>query len=128
MTSKLEPTSSVEQQDAKVKERIFFTENIWHEVYPKVNPGHFLRALREHIDLTKYGPGVNEFYYAFVALDDDLMEFFLHWVNSTYRKKKAVVDIGVRLPYEEVVEASKEEAFKADVEAIFEDPDWWVEL
>ena len=81
---------------------------------------------------------------------------FSNWVGSDYYPENASIDIGIRVPYQEVVDgdqrtviklmekallqgidqiAEHEEelvapfdykAFKADVEAIFENPDWYV--
>ena len=146
----------IAQQEQENKEQLFFSGRIWHELLPKVSPGLFINGLRPRIDLKKYGEGIAKFYFTFVVLEK-ITPNFSNWVGSDYYPKRASVDIGVRVPYQEVVEnderavirlmenallegidtiAEHEEeliapfdykAFKADVEAIFENPDWYVE-
>lgn len=145
-----------EIQDKAGEQHIFISGRIWHELYPKADPGLFLKVLRREIDLSKYGEGITDFYFTFVILEK-LTPNFSNWVGSDYYPKKASVDIGIRLPYQEVLEGDEKAviklmekallegidtiteheeefiapfdyaAFKADVETIFENPDWYVE-
>jgi len=135
---------------------LFISGRIWHELYPKADPGLFLEVLRREIDLCKYGKGIAKFYFTFVIMEK-LSPNFSNWVGSDYYPEKASIDIGIRVPYQDVVDADKKTviklmekallegidtiteheqelvapfdyaAFKADVETIFENPDWYVE-
>jgi len=138
------------------KQSLFISGRIWHELYPKADPGLFLEVLRRQIDLSQYGKGIAKFYFTFVIMEK-LSPNFSDWVGSDYYPENASIDIGIRVPYQEVVDgdqstviklmekallqgidkiAKHEEeliapfdykAFKADVEAVFEDADWYVE-
>ncbi|WP_367392983.1 hypothetical protein [Lewinella sp. LCG006] len=151
MTVNKEQISTAEIQDLD-NERIFISGRIWHELYPKVNPSLFLKVLRQKIDLQKYGAGIAKFYFTFVVVEN-LTPNFSNWVGSDYYPKKASIDIGIRVPYEEVVAADKAtviklmedalllgidtigeyklsvpfdyKAFKADVAAIFSEEEWY---
>jgi hypothetical protein len=151
MTVNKEQISTAETQDLANEQQLFISGRIWHELYPKVNPGLFLKVLRQKIDLKKYGDGIAKFYFTFVVIEN-LTPNFSNWVGSDYYPKKASIDIGIRMPYEEVVAGDKatvielmekaflsgidtigkyeliapfdHEAFKADVEAIFEKENW----
>ncbi|MEL6659538.1 MAG: hypothetical protein AAFP77_18205 [Bacteroidota bacterium] len=140
-------------QDLAGEQQLFISGRIWHELYPKVDPGLFLKVLREQIDLRNYGEGITKFYFTFVVLEK-ITPNFSNWVGSDYYPDKASVDIGIRIPFQDVVEADEEtviklmekallegidtigehditssfdhEAFKADVEVIFENSDWYV--
>ena len=143
-------------QDKTDEQHLFISGRIWHELYPKADPGLFLKVLRREIDLGKYGEGIADFYFTFVILEK-LTPNFSNWVGSDYYPEKASVDIGIRIPYQEVIEGDegavinlmekalldgidtiaehdKEliapfdyKAFKTDVEAIFANPDWYIE-
>ncbi|MCI5091161.1 hypothetical protein [Phaeodactylibacter sp.] len=147
---------TAEIQDKAGEQHIFISGRIWHELYPKADPGLFLKVLRQEIDLSKYGEGITDFYFTFVILEK-LTPNFSNWVGSDYYPEKASVDIGIRLPYQEVLAGDKKaviklmekallagintiaeheeefigpfdyKVFKADVETIFENPDWYVE-
>lgn len=138
------------------EQTVFISGRIWHELYPKADPGLFLDVLRRDIDLTKYGDGIAKFYFTFVIMEE-LTPNFSNWVGSDYYPRKNSIDIGIRVPYQEVIDGDKrtviklmEKAllegidtiaeheqefvapfdyavFKADVETIFENPDWYVE-
>jgi len=146
----------IAQQEKEAKEQLFFSGRIWHELLPKVRPSLFIKALRPRIDLSQYGKGIAKFYFTFVIMEK-LSPNFSDWVGSDYYPENASIDIGIRVPYQEVVDgdqstvitlmekallqgidkiAKHEEeliapfdykAFKADVEAVFEDADWYVE-
>ena len=145
----------IEQQEKEAKEQLFFSGRIWHELLPKVRPGLFIKALRPRINLRDYGEGIAKFYFTFVVLEK-ITPNFSNWVGSDYYPEKASIDIGVRVPYQEVVDGDKKAviklmekallegidiiaeherelvapfdytAFKADVEAVFENPNWYV--
>ena len=147
---------TAEIQDKAGEQHIFISGRIWHELYPKADPGLFLKVLRQEIDLSRYGEGITDFYFTFVIVEK-LTPNFSNWVGSDYYPEKASVDIGIRLPYQEVLEGDEKaviklmekallegigtiaeheekliapfdyKAFKADIEAIFENPDWYVE-
>jgi hypothetical protein len=141
--------------EAQAKDQqIFISGRIWHELYPKVDPGLFLEVLGEKIDLKKYGDGIAKFYFTFVVIEK-LTPNFSGWVGSDYFPKRASVDIGIRVPYEEIVAGDEAtvirlmekallegidtiaahehkfiapfdyKAFKADVEAIFAEENWY---
>ncbi|MGH1438048.1 MAG: hypothetical protein ACRBG0_26675 [Lewinella sp.] len=141
--------------EAQAKDQqIFISGRIWHELYPKVDPGLFLEVLGEKIDLKKYGDGIAKFYFTFVVIEK-LTPNFSGWVGSDYFPKRASVDIGIRVPYEEIVAADEAtvirlmekallegidtiadhehkfvapfdyKAFKADVKAIFAEENWY---
>ena len=140
-------------QDLAGEQQLFISGRIWHELYPKVDPGLFLKVLREQIDLRNYGEGITKFYFTFVVLEK-ITPNFSNWVGSDYYPDKASIDIGIRIPFQDVVEGDQRtviklmeqallegigsigdhdlitsfdhEAFKADVAAIFEDADWYV--
>lgn len=128
--------------------QIYVSGRIWHELYPKVDPGLFLRALYEGIDLQKYGEGIQKFYFTFLVQRN---AFFTP--AKFYSRKKREADISIEIPYEEVVNATETEtiqlmeaaylkgidqlatlklvgdfdvkAFKKDVEAIFAKDKWY---
>lgn len=141
--------------EAQAKDQqIFISGRIWHELYPKVDPGLFLKVLGQKIDLKKYGDGIVKFYFTFVVIEK-LTRNFSGWVGSDYFPKRASVDIGIRVPYEEIVAGDEAtvirlmekallegidtiaaherkfvapfdyKAFKADVEAIFAEENWY---
>jgi len=146
----------IAQQEKEAKEQLFFSGRIWHELLPKVRPSLFIKALRPRIDLSQYGKGIAKFYFTFVIMEK-LSPNFSDWVGSDYYPENASIDIGIRVPYQEVVDGDQStviklmekallqgidkiaehegeliapfdyKAFKADVEAIFEEPDWYVD-
>ncbi|MEZ4987842.1 MAG: hypothetical protein R2795_22910 [Saprospiraceae bacterium] len=156
MTLSQEHIAIADTQNNKREQHLFISGRIWHELYPKADPGLFLRVLPQEIDLSDYGSGITDFYFTFVIIKN-LTPNFSNWVGSDYYPKKASVDIGIRVPYQEVVEGDKRaviklmekallegidsiarheekfiapfdyKAFKTDVEAIFENPDWYIE-
>lgn len=107
-------------QQARIeKEQLHFSGRIWHELLPKIRPSLFNKALRPRIDLTKYGPGVAKFYFTFVVLEK-LTPNFSNWVGSDYYPKKASIDVGVRVPYQEVVAGDKAAVIKLMEKAVLE--------
>jgi hypothetical protein len=132
------------------KQQIHVSGRFVEEVFPKFNPGVFSDVLRREIDLSRYGEGVNKFYFTFVALGNTTLKFH----GQHYSRKKRAVEIAVRVPLEAVLSANQEEtirlmekaylegidligtlplvapfdqmAFRRDVEAIFADKDWYV--
>ena len=154
MTVNEEQFSTEELQELDKEQQLFISGRIWHELYPKVRPSLFLKVLRQKIDLKKYGEGIAKFYFTFVVIEK-LTPNFSGWVGSDYFPKKASVDIGIRVPYEEVVVGDEAtviklmekallegidtiaaherkfiapfdyKAFKADVEAIFAEENWY---
>lgn len=144
----------IAQQEKEAKEQLFFSGRIWHELYPKADPGLFLEVLRREIDISRYGKGIAKFYFTFVVLER-LTPNFSNWVGSDYYPENASIDIGIRVPFQEVVDGDQRtviklmekallagidtvaeheqelaapfdyKAFKADVEAVFEAEDWY---
>jgi len=88
--------------------QIYVSGRIWHEVHPKVDPGIFLRILYESIDLSKYGDGIQKFYFTFIVMNPD--DFFKP--AKLYSRKKRAADISVQIPYAQVVNATQEKTFK----------------
>jgi hypothetical protein len=135
------------------EQQLFISGRIWHDLYPKADPGLFLEVLRREIDLSQYGDGIAKFYFTFVILEK-LPSNFSNWVGSDYYPEKASIDIGVRVPYQEVVDGDEKaviklmekallkgidtiaeheqeliapfdyKAFRADVEAFFDKEDY----
>ena len=137
--------------EAEEQEQLFLTGRISQKVYPKVWPTVFEDGLRPLIDLSKYGDGVRKFYFTFVALENEVLEF----TGSHYDQKERVLEVALRIPLEELLEASQEEtirrmeqtyleaieqigeielaarfdhaAFEIDVKAAFAESNWYVE-
>lgn len=133
------------------EQQIHISGRIAEELFPKVNPQLFADVLREEIDLSKYGEGVDKFYFTFSILGNTVLKFH----GEHYSRKKRAVEIAVRIPLEEALSANQEEtirlmekaylegidligtlnlvapfdhvAFKEDIEAFFENKDWYVE-
>ena len=154
MTVNKEQFSTAELHELGKEQQIFISGRIWHELYPKVRPSLFLKVLEQKIDLKKYGDGITKFYFTFVVIEK-LTRNFSGWVGSDYFPKRASVDIGIRVPYEEIVAADEAtvirlmekallegidtiaahehkfiapfdyKASKADVEAIFAEENWY---
>lgn len=148
-------TVKEEQQLIEISDdhQIYISGRIWHELYPKVNPTPFLRALRKGIDLTKYGAGINKFYFTFIVeKNNDIIDF-----SGTYfdpETKEA--EIAVAIDYDQALKASESEriklmekaylegidlietlplpsefdiaAFKKDVALIFAQASWWEDV
>lgn len=108
-----------EQEERAEKEQLHFSGRIWHEVLPKVRPSLFIKALRPQIDLRDYGEGLAKFYFTFVVLEK-LTPNFANWVGSDYYPKKASVDIGVRVPYQKVVEGDEHDVIKLMEQAVLD--------
>ena len=132
------------------EQQIHVSGRIAEELFPKVNPQLFADVLRREIDLSKYGEGVDKFYFTFSILGNTVLKFH----GEHYSRKKRAVEIAVRVPLEETLSANQEEtirlmekaylegidligtlklvapfdhvAFKKDVEAIFANKDWYV--
>jgi hypothetical protein len=130
---------------------IYVSGRIWHEVYPKVDPSPFIFKLYEEIDFESYGKGLNKFYFTFIVTRK---ENKLHQPGRYFSRKKRALEVAIRLPYDEVYEASQAatfrmleaaflegidqigevkiaepfdyKSFKADVAKIFEDENWYV--
>lgn len=131
---------------------IHVSGRIWHELYPKVNPSPFLYKLYEEIDFESYGKGLEQFYFTFIVTRPDNK---LHQPGHYFSRKKRALEVAIRLPYEEVLNATEagtyrmleaaflegidqiaevklpaefdHKAFKADVTHIFEDENWYVD-
>ena len=108
-----------EQEKRAEKEQLHFSGRIWHEVLPKVRPSVFIKALRPRIDLRNYGDGLAKFYFTFVVLEK-LTPNFANWVGSDYYPETASVDIGVRVPYEKVVDGDEQAVIKLMEQAVLE--------
>ena len=96
----------IAQQEKEAKEQLFFSGRIWHELLPKVRPSLFIKALRPRIDLSQYGKGIAKFYFTFVIMEK-LSPNFSDWVGSDYYPENASIDIGIRVPYQEVVDGDQ---------------------
>lgn len=149
MTAKEEAHQLIELSD---DHQIYISGRIWHELYPKVNPTPFLRAVRKDIDLATYGEGISKFYFTFIAeKPDDVLDF-----SGTYfdpETKEA--EIAVAIDYDKALKASEPTLyqmmgdaylegidmlsslllssefdvalFKKDVKALFDREEWWRE-
>lgn len=132
--------------------QIFISGRIWHELYPKVDPGLFLEVIRDKINLRDYGTGINQFYFTFIVMEE-ITPNFSGWLGKGYYPKEARFEVAVELSYAEVVESEKEavihlmeqaflqgidqiaevnlvapfdhESFRSDVEEIFTEEDWY---
>ncbi len=94
------------------KQQIFVSGRIWHEVYPKVNVTPFIYALNDGIDLSKYGEGIQKFYFTFLVQKTDFFK-----PAKFYSQKKKEADLSIEIPIEKVENASEEEAIKLMEEA-----------
>ena len=131
---------------------IYVSGRIWHELYPRVSPSPFLYKRFEEIDLPSYGKGIGKFYFTFIATQP---QNELHQPGRHYNAVNRTLEVAIRIPYEELVHASEHQtfrimeaaflegitqieqvalaesfdhqAFKADVEAIFADENWYVD-
>jgi len=129
-------------------QHIFVSGRLWHEVHPKVNVTPFLRVLENKIDLARYGDAIEKFYFTFIVIQDDFFK-----PAKFYSAKKKEADISIKIPYEQVENASEHEtiqlmeaaylqgidqlatprlkgtfdvaAFKKDVQAIFAKEKWY---
>jgi hypothetical protein len=132
------------------EQQIHVSGRIAEELFPKVNPQLFADVLRREIDLSKYGEGVDKFYFTFSILGNTVLKFH----GEHYSRKKRSVEIAVRIPLEEVLAANQEEtirlmekaylkgidligtlklvtpfdhdAFRRDVEAVFANKNWYL--
>lgn len=128
--------------------QIYLSGRLWHEISPKVRIAPFIYALHEGIDLTKYGDGLEKFYFTFLVQKTDFFK-----PAKFYSQKKKEADISVEIPIEKVEAATEEktiklmeaaylegidklktikrlhnfdvDAFKKDVEAIFSKEKWY---
>ena len=84
--------------------QIYISARLWYEIYPKMDIAPFIFALHEGIDLGKYGAGLKKFYFTFLVMppDDKVLAPYQH-----YSTKKQEADISVRIPYEQVVNATE---------------------
>ena len=131
------------------RQQIHVSGRIAQQVYPKANPVLFEEVLRQKIDLSKYGDGLSKYFFTFIVLENTVLEFEGSYFNTDDR----TAEIAVRIPLDEVLEASQErtirlmenaylkgvdligtldlgasfdhDAFKRDVKGIFENPDWY---
>lgn len=129
--------------------QIYISCRIWHEYDSKINTTPFNDVLQERINFSKYGDGINIFYFTFLVTKPN--DFFVPVKIFNKRKKEA--DISVEIPFEKVEAATNEEtiklmeaaylkgidklaavkslenfdvaAFKKDVEAIFAKENWY---
>lgn len=133
------------------QQQIHVSGRIAQEVFPKVNPQLFADVLRERIDLSFYGEGVDKFYFTFIALENTVLEF----EGEHYERETRKVEVAVRISLEEVLSASQEKtialmetaylkgigqivhlelaapfdylAFRRDVTDIFAEENWYAE-
>ena len=94
--------------------QIYISGRLWHEIYLKVNLSPFVHALHEGIDLSKYGEGLKKFYFTFLVMlpGNKVLEPYKY-----YSRKKQEADISVRIPYNQMLNASEDEAIKLMEEA-----------
>lgn len=136
---------------AEREEQLFVTGRISQDIYPEMWPAAFEDALRPVIELSKYGDGVKKFFFTFIALKNTVLKF----AGAYYNRKKRHVEIAIRIPLEELLGIGQaatirrmeqtyleaidkigelnlagpfdHTAFRADVEAVFDQEDWYVE-
>jgi hypothetical protein len=89
--------------------QIYVSARVWHEIYPKLNLSPFIHTLHEDIDLRKYGEGLQKFYFNFLV---DLPKNKVLEPYKYYSRKNQEADISVRIPYNQMLSASEEEAIK----------------
>ncbi len=132
-------------------QQIHVSGRIAQEVFPKVNPQIFADVLREKIDLSTYGEGIDKFYFTFIVMEDTVLQFEGEHYNRNSRK----AEIAVSIPLDQVLDASQEQtiglmqeayldgidqiahlelaapfdhlALRSDVAKIFADEDWYVD-
>ncbi len=132
-------------------QQIHISGRIAQEVFPKVNPQIFADMLREKIDLSTYGEGIDKFYFTFIVMEDTVLQF----QGEHYNRNTRNVEIAVSIPLEQVLDASLEQtiyvmqqayldgidqmahlelaapfdylALRSDVAQIFADKDWYVD-
>lgn len=97
--------------------QIYISARLWHEIQPKVRLAPFIHALHDGIDLSKYGDGIEKFYFTYIIVKP-------HSINnvtySRYYKKSRKVDMAVAIPYEQAWEASTAEMIQLMQEAYLE--------
>lgn len=103
---------------------IYVSGRIWDALYPKVDPAPFVYALHRGIDFDKYGPGIEKFYFTFIVTRPHNN---LHQPGIHFDKTTKEFEVAVRIPYEEIVDATQldtlhqmEEAFLAGIDRIAE--------
>lgn len=132
-------------------QQIHVSGRIAQEVFPKVNPQIFADVLRERIDLSTYGEGIDKFYLTFIVMGDTVLKFEGEHYNCNSRK----AEIAVSIPLEQVLDASQEQtialmqqaylegieqiaqlklaapfdflALRSDVASVFAEPEWYIE-
>lgn len=131
---------------------LYVSARIWHEASHKVRLAPFLYKLYEEIDFESYGKGLYKYYFTFIITRPQNK---LHQPGRYFGRKRRALEVAIRLPYDEVFNASEpeiyrmleaaylegideigkvklkepfdHEAFKADVAKIFEDENWYVD-
>ncbi len=133
------------------KERqIYISARTWHEIDSKIKLAPFIYALHKRIDLSKYGDGLQKFYFTFLILRPENEKL----KSGTYfNKDEKAMEISVPIDYDQAEKASPSEliklmeksyldgidliktlplksnfdvaAFKHDVEAIFKNSNWF---
>jgi hypothetical protein len=95
------------------KNQIYISCRIWHEYDSKINTTPFNEVLQERINFSKYGDGINIFYFTFLVTKPN--DFFKP--VKIFDKKKKEADISVEIPFEKVEAATNEETIKLMEEA-----------
>lgn len=93
--------------------QIYISARLWHEYQDKVNLTPFIFKLHHELELTKYGFGLQKFYFTFLVTKPN--DFFVP--VKIFSKKKKEADISVEIPYEKIEAATREEAIKLMEEA-----------
>ena len=85
----------------------------WHELpFGKIETERFNVLLNKHIDLSKYGTGIQNFVIGFIAYPKR-MEYNANQKNThDYFKEEKVMELAVMLDYEYLETASKKAAFE----------------
>lgn len=88
--------------------QIYISARLWHEIQPKIDLQPFIFALHEGIDLTKYGGGLEKFYFTFIIVppEDEINLPYCH-----YDSEKCEVDVGIAVSYQLMAKSTKSESF-----------------
>ena len=86
-------------------ENFSFTCIAWHEVTKKIDFGTIGNLLNKYIDLSKYGKGLRQIQFTYIA---DYSEDF-HQEEMTYNPEDKTLFLSLRLDYDKVKNGTNEE-------------------
>ncbi len=130
--------------------QFYVSARLTEPFYPKFDPAPFTRMLNEQLNLHDYGAGLDKFYFTFLVYRNDNG---VHGPGIIVRRKTRSVEIAERIPGQEAFEATDQgtvqlmenallrgidrllerrlhgpfdiERFKANIQGLFEEKDWY---